>query len=328
VHLRRLQPVLQSIVNWIDEDGASDRTWGVVWDFLALPQRGRTSAYDAAVDDRTPEQRARFKAGLAHINEWYGHPHSTVILLDGAMSEDAPNKTPYSQRGWCIFERRLASVIKDNDCLLSLSAMCGRSLYWPGMRVECAAARAPPITPDAFEALVRGGMEDGSVKFTNGKDATEVLIPQFREGFDRLMNEAVEFDLHDLGWGDAESVVFAHVLAYAHSRGLLQHVVRLNLIRNSIGDEGMLALAGVLRQGAMPRLKFKNLAISFNPASKAAQEELRAALKQRRGEDSRPQTAPDSGGMGGARPVTAPEGADKQRRGRRVRTRMDAEGPL
>jgi hypothetical protein len=29
------------------------------------------------------------------------------------------------------------------------------------------------------------------------KDATEVLIPQFREGFDRLMNEAVEFDLHD-----------------------------------------------------------------------------------------------------------------------------------
>jgi hypothetical protein len=111
VHLRRLQPVLQSIVNWIDEDGASDRTWGVVWgahaacrpvplhpphahpvplhpppltsppttllhppDFLALPQRGRTSAYDAAVDDRTPEQLARFKAGLAHINEWCGMP--------------------------------------------------------------------------------------------------------------------------------------------------------------------------------------------------------------------------------------------------------------
>jgi hypothetical protein len=101
----------------------------------------------------------------------------------------------------------------------------------------------------------------------------------------------------------------------------------------------------VASRSAMPRLKFKNLAISFNPASKAAQEELRAALKQRRGEDSRPQTAPDSGGMGrarearpqtapdsggmgGARPVTAPEGADKQRRGRRVRTRMDAEGPL
>jgi hypothetical protein len=50
-----------------------------------------------------------------------------------------------------------------------------------------------------------------------------------------------------------ESVVFAHVLAYAHSRGLLQHVVRLNLIRNSIGDEGMLALAGVLRQGCVLR---------------------------------------------------------------------------
>ena len=108
-----------------------------------------------------------------------------------------------------MFERRLSAVVKDNDCFLQLSSYSGRSKYWRGLTEECSASRPAPMLPAAFAAMVRDGMRDGSVCFTNGKDATEVVIPQYERGFDHLMATAVEFDLRDLGWGDAEASTFA-----------------------------------------------------------------------------------------------------------------------
>ena len=67
--LQRLVPVLKAIVAECDSGlGGFPPTWGIVWDFMALPQRGYTTGYDPAQDDRTPEQLALFKAGLANIN--------------------------------------------------------------------------------------------------------------------------------------------------------------------------------------------------------------------------------------------------------------------
>ena len=145
-----------------------------MWDYLSLPQRGRTTGYDCAADDRTPEQRAKFVAGLQEINLWYGHPRTTTLLLDTPVPSDASNQTPYEARGWCIFERRLSALVKDNDCFLSLSKQSGRTNYWLGIKKECQAERPPPMRPDDFAAMVRRGMEERSVCFTNGKDATEV----------------------------------------------------------------------------------------------------------------------------------------------------------
>ena len=81
--MQRLVPLLRTMVESCTK-GLSDgyfeshkaRVWGVVIDFMSLPQRGYTSGYvpdemgpDGEViksnDDRTPYQLARFGAGLS-----------------------------------------------------------------------------------------------------------------------------------------------------------------------------------------------------------------------------------------------------------------------
>lgn len=61
--LRNLVPLLEAIVS---ECGAT-ASWGIVWDFMSLPQRGRTAGF-SAVEDRTPQQLDRFGHGLKNIN--------------------------------------------------------------------------------------------------------------------------------------------------------------------------------------------------------------------------------------------------------------------
>eukprot|EP00966_Prymnesium_polylepis_P144064 3326215-Prymnesium_polylepis.1 len=83
------------------------------------------------------------------------------------------------------------------------------------------------------------------------------VAPQ--RGFDRLMHEAVEFDYADLNWEDDDIKQLASCLAYAHSQGGLQHVKKLNLMRNKMGDAGLGALTQVIRSGAMPKLREKGM---------------------------------------------------------------------
>ena len=83
--LRRLKPVLERMAHccqhgkgpmFPDERPAA---WGIIWDFMSLPQRGYTSGYDAARDDRTQYQLARFARGLGSINVPYGMLPSDLI---------------------------------------------------------------------------------------------------------------------------------------------------------------------------------------------------------------------------------------------------------
>lgn len=226
------------------------------------------------------QQYAIFKAGLHDINIWYGAARTTTLLMDQPVPATASNKTEYKNRGWCMFERRLSAIVKDNDCLLSLAHFTGRNSYWPGVRMECAAHRPPPMTPIEFESMIHSGLSAGSVKFTNGKDATEIVIPQYARGFYRLMHDAVEFDYADLEWGDEDVIKLAEALTYAHKLGALQNVRKLNLMKNSIGDAGMDALANVILAGGLPKLRKKGLQAHFNPASRQAQAKVQEALKR------------------------------------------------
>jgi hypothetical protein len=279
---RKLVPILEAIVAWCDSTGGACKTWGIVWDFLSLPQRGRTAGYDEDLDDRTDEQRDVFLRGLSSINRWYGHFRTTTLVLDGPMPAGAPNKHPYGERGWCIFEFRLSALVKDNDCFLQLSRFSGRLDYWPGIVQECAARRPAPITPDAFRERVLGGMDDGTIRFTNGKDATAVIIPQYEAAFVRLMSEVSALDYEELAWGDEEARELAESIAYAHARGGLRKLRKLNLLKNKVGDDGLAQIARVIADGAMPNLTPKTCQVGFNPASKAAQDGLRAALNNKR----------------------------------------------
>ena len=84
--LRQLVPVLEAMVHSCEhgEYGGSynkPAAWGIVWDYMSLPQRGRTTGYDKDKDDRTPYEQARFMKGLKSINQWYGHPNVTTLVL-------------------------------------------------------------------------------------------------------------------------------------------------------------------------------------------------------------------------------------------------------
>ena len=96
--LRSLVPALCSMVKWCS-DGCALK-FGIVWDFMSLPQRGYTSGYDPERDDRTPYQLARFSAGLKSINVWYGHRMVYTLVLDLPMPEGSENMAPVDRRGW------------------------------------------------------------------------------------------------------------------------------------------------------------------------------------------------------------------------------------
>ena len=66
---------------------------------MSLPQRGYTTGYDPARDDRTPYQLERFGRGLKGINVWYGSQFTTTLVCDWAMPEAAENAAPIDKRG-------------------------------------------------------------------------------------------------------------------------------------------------------------------------------------------------------------------------------------
>ena len=178
------------------------------------------------------------------------------------MPEGALNSAPIDQRGWCIFERRLSSVRKDGGCCLNLSGLANfKGPYWISLVKACRAGRYAPQAPDAFEAMLRAGMEreaaeaGSGFRFTNGKDATAICIPQYKEGFLRLMPKEGMLHFSDCGWGDAEVRELAAALAYAHAAGATTQADELNLFGNELTDASVPVLVELLASGAVPKLK-------------------------------------------------------------------------
>ena len=125
------------------------------------------------------------------------------------------------------------------------------------------------------------GIGDGSVRFTNGKDATAICIPQYERGFARLMAAATALDYAGLGWGEEAAADFAAAIEYAHAHGGLRKVKTLDLQRNKIGNAGMSALTRVIEGGALPKLTAKTCQVGFNPASKHVHDRMREVLVRR-----------------------------------------------
>ena len=149
--LRRMLPALRSMKNFKNSTGYMGKvpTWGLVWDFMSLPQRGYTTKYDADHEDRTDYQLKRFGKGLKHINVWYGHAYVTTLVCDWPMPAGAQNPHPIDVRGWCVFERHLSSIVKYSDCYLQLSLLPAdaESMDWYGGVVKRAEALAAPRSP-------------------------------------------------------------------------------------------------------------------------------------------------------------------------------------
>ena len=256
--LRRMLPALRSMKNSKDDRGPHHPTWGLVWDFMSLPQRGYTTKYDADHEDRTDYQLKRFGKGLKHINVWYGHAYVTTLVCDWPMPAGAQNPHPIDVRGWCVFERHLSSIVKDSACYLQLSLLPAdaESMDWyNGVVQACKGARRPPLAADAFERLMRDNLESGAFKFTNGKDATNVCIPQYAEAFTRLLGTSKLLSYFNLGWGAAEGEQLAAALACAQRMGTAVAAEKLYIYGNKLGTAGVRAIGKVIEAGALPRLK-------------------------------------------------------------------------
>ena len=253
--LRRMLPALRSMKNFKRARGVP--TWGLVWDFMSLPQRGYTTKYDADHEDRTDYQLKRFGKGLKHINVWYGHAYVTTLVCDWPMPAGAQNPHPIDVRGWCVFERHLSSIVKDSRCYLQLSLLPADagSMDWFEVVQACMGARRPPLAADAFERLMRDNLESGAFKFTNGKDATNVCIPQYAEAFTRLLGTSKMLYYDNLGWGAAEGEQLAAALACAQRMGTAVAAEKLYINRNKLGTAGVRAIGKVIEAGALPRLK-------------------------------------------------------------------------
>ena len=256
--LRRMLPALRSMKNF----KGYVPTWGLVWDFMSLPQRGYTTKYDADHEDRTDYQLKRFGKGLKHINVWYGHERVTTLVCDWPMPAGAQNPHPIDVRGWCVFERNLSSIVKNCWCYLQLSLLPAdaESMDWFDVVQACKGARRPPLAADAFERLMRDNLESGAFKFTNGKDATNVCIPQYAEAFTRLLGTSKMLDYGNLGWGAAEGEQLAAALACAQRMDTAVAAETLQLFGNKLGTAGVRAIGKVIEAGAPPRLEDLNIA--------------------------------------------------------------------
>ena len=279
--LRRMLPALRSMKNFKNSKHFNNvPTWGLVWDFMSLPQRGYTTKYDADHEDRTDYQLKRFGKGLKHINVWYGHAYVTTLVCDWPMPAGAQNPHPIDVRGWCVFERHLSSIVKMSTCYLQLSLLPAdaESMDWyNGVVQACKGARRPPLAADAFERLMRDNLESGAFKFTNGKDATNVCIPQYAEAFTRLLGTSKMLGYARLGWGAAEGEQLAAALACAQRMDTAVAAEKLWLTDNKLGTAGVRAIGKVIEAGALPRLK--ELEIQDNGADDETREWIKTVAR-------------------------------------------------
>uniref|UniRef100_A0A7S0ZUJ6 Uncharacterized protein n=1 Tax=Noctiluca scintillans TaxID=2966 RepID=A0A7S0ZUJ6_NOCSC len=275
VHLQRLIPLLEAIVRECDCVGP-DFTWGIVWDFASLPQRGYSKGFDAAQEDRSELEVGRFRCGLFNINEWYAARFTHVFVLDGPMPQGSLNmREPFlasgfgeeeSGRGWCIFERRLSSLIKDQGCFLQLSGMSEEMRDWELIRERCKASRPPPMSPETFADMFARGVQRESeesgtgISFTNKSDLTNVVIPQYTRCFHRLLKSGSELMYGSLGWKDEQiKHLMAAVTSATTSRDVSQPqedlpLKTLVLFDNQFGADGIDAIFSALQGGALPKL--------------------------------------------------------------------------
>lgn len=194
--------------------------------------------------------------------QWYAHIFITTLVCDWPMPEGAENAVPIQRRGWCIFEKALSTVCKHGGCCLALSQLPERATgSWGDLVKACKVGRPPPLSPDDFEALLREGMKREAAEagagftFTNGKDATNVCIPQYREGFLRLMAAGGKLIFSRCGWCDAQVQVLAAALVYAQAHGATTRADKLSLSFNKLTSASLPPLVSAMAMGVMPELK-------------------------------------------------------------------------
>ena len=115
----------------------------------------------------------------------------------------------------------------------------------------------------------------------NGKDATNICIPQYKEAFFRLMSSGGMLYFGSCKWTDAEVKQLAAALQCAHAEGATSQAEYLTLQANRLTDAALPMLVEMLEAGAMPCLKQLVLYENSGIRDAAAKEALEAAGRER-----------------------------------------------
>ena len=310
----------------------------------AAQEQAAKAAFDRE-DDRTPEERETFKQvcglcrrhrtsdhrcshaifakgsrptaraasqGLLAVNLWYGHPLTSVLLVDTPLPEgEWTNLQPYGGRGWCRMEQRASAMVKASLCLISLSALTGEEKDWGEVWKKGKGARLPPMSPAAFAAMLEEGVASGEIKFTNSGDVG-LVCKIYERAFLTEMGDATALSYDDLEWDDAAGVELCEALRYAHAHGGLTKLKRLYLYGNKLGDGFVTSFVALLDEGGLAGVE--TLSLSGNAISEQGMQALAAAIA--RGRLPSCTVIGLDGNPGSASPV---EEAAKQRGGMTVR---------
>jgi len=176
-HMRFLRQYLTKHVDAFTWQG--EKTFGLFWDYASLPQPGPDGTMSV-------KERQAFKRGLEAINLLYGSMHTVVVQLTDIPTIAAPtqdvNLRPYSERGWCIFEATIASIMKPPTSLIDLgSVLVKLSLAnvftdWWNLQEVARAKRTPLVTPPIMASML------AEKQFTNGADR-EVVNKKYCDFF-------------------------------------------------------------------------------------------------------------------------------------------------
>ena len=242
-------------------------------------------------DDRSTVERAKADLGRENIGRWFVHKHVWKLFIDAPLPAiTSSGRGGFDNRGWCSFEARLASLITKSELLISLKAyqeavFARRKmkkgepavLTWGAIVRESRAFRTPPITPMAFRKLLRHGVDEGTLSFSEPSDLSEFVLPNYERAYANALPSIAIIDLNQQGWGNDEVAALARMILDGHKMNLLDDLTEVRLSGNRFGDDGMFALLECVHEGAFDRLTVLN--VSDNMIGDEGLEALADAIK-------------------------------------------------
>ena len=196
--------------------------------------------------------------------QWYAHPFTPVLLVTTPLPTGAEytNKREYGGRGWCYFEKRISSLVKDSNCLWDLSKHEeGAKMSFRDCQFKLKAGRAPFVSPEVVARELSEGVASGALGFTAGADQ-DVVSKLYEKGFVKAFETARDMGAdtiyyQGLGWGSEEAPVLAEAIKYAHEHcKAADEVPRLNFFDNEFTAEDKQMLKAAAGDGSRVRVWF------------------------------------------------------------------------